>query len=349
MRHRLTWIAIAAAAGTLAGLQTAAGANCSLRNPDRQIYEIFPDATSYRSIVANVDERVKPVIEAALGSSVSFNDLAKHTIYVVLKNDVPLGFIHPRSEIGRHGTVELVWALDLDLRVRDFRVQRCREKHATVVEDEAFRRRLLGCDHHGLREFLTDSNTRIDAAKLSVPADAEPIVQTALLCEAKTLIITEAAFGEQLSSLRLLGNVHRFFPEAGKVTKLTAPLTDRARSKAESILGSPLNQISADSLSAARALGAQGQPLGAVLHCQCTGLPQAEFWAAVSREGAFTEAVLVGSVSPADSATLSAVRGKQLSELGGATEFTSPLARCAREVLAVLAAHNAVLAAHNAE
>ena len=33
---------------------TAHAANCALRNPDRQIYEIFPDATTYRSVVAAV-------------------------------------------------------------------------------------------------------------------------------------------------------------------------------------------------------------------------------------------------------------------------------------------------------
>ena len=30
------------------------GANCTLRNPDRQIFELFPQATSYRSVVRNV-------------------------------------------------------------------------------------------------------------------------------------------------------------------------------------------------------------------------------------------------------------------------------------------------------
>ena len=33
---------------------TAYAANCALRNPDRQIYEIFPEATNYRSVVSAV-------------------------------------------------------------------------------------------------------------------------------------------------------------------------------------------------------------------------------------------------------------------------------------------------------
>ena len=79
---------------------TLAQANCALRNPDRQIYKIFPDASSYRTIVARVDDEKKDAIEATVGSPLARTDLGKHTIYVVLRDSVPIGFVHARMEIG---------------------------------------------------------------------------------------------------------------------------------------------------------------------------------------------------------------------------------------------------------
>lgn len=340
MCRRSTFVLTLATAAALTDSPTARGANCALRNPDRQIYEIFPDATSYRSMVANVDERLKPAIEAALGSEINFNDLAKHTIFIVLKNDVPIGFIHPRSEIGVHGTVELVWAMDLDLKIRDFRVQRCREKHAEVIAGESFRGALIGRDHRRMQEFLHDANKRVNTAKLPIASDAEPIVHAALLCGAKTLIITEVAFGEELSPLRLLGNAHRFFPAASKVTRLNALLNEASREAAASHLGQAVTRVSGDSV-AARAFDPQDRPLGTVVRCQCAGLPaKAEFWVAVTSDGLLNGLVIVGDPGRADPTALSSLHGKRLADLQAITAADDAAGRCAMEVLAILAGHD---------
>ena len=89
----------------------AEGANCALRSPNRQIYEMLPDASSYQSIVDEVDIEVKPLIEQTLGSELKFSDLGKHTLYLVLKDRVPIGFVHARSEVGQSGSVGLISSL----------------------------------------------------------------------------------------------------------------------------------------------------------------------------------------------------------------------------------------------
>ena len=60
-------------------------ANCALRNPDRQIYEMFPEATNYRSLVGKVDVSLKGTIEGKAGSSLTLtriSDLAPLTARV---------------------------------------------------------------------------------------------------------------------------------------------------------------------------------------------------------------------------------------------------------------------------
>jgi len=79
---------------------SAHGANCALRNPDRQIYEIFPEATNYRSVVAIVDADLRQRIEQQLGSNLSKSDVGKHTAYLVLKDSIPIGLVHARTEDG---------------------------------------------------------------------------------------------------------------------------------------------------------------------------------------------------------------------------------------------------------
>ena len=112
---------------------TAYAANCALRNPDRQIYEIFPEATSYRTVVAVVDDKQVAKVKEQYGLDLPFTDRGKHSLYIVMKDGIPIGFVHARVEVGVRGSVELVWAIDLDMRIRDFRVQRSREKHTDKI------------------------------------------------------------------------------------------------------------------------------------------------------------------------------------------------------------------------
>ncbi len=175
------------------------GANCALRNPDRQIYEIFPEATSYRSVLGNVDSTLRSEIEEGVGGPISFNDLGKHTLYVVLRRAKPIGFIHARSEIGRRGSLELVWALDLDLTVKDFRVQRSREKSTEIIKASNFRARLVGRDYQGLRQFLTAGTRAADLEALQVPQEAGSIAQTVVHSGVKTLVITALVFENAVS------------------------------------------------------------------------------------------------------------------------------------------------------
>ncbi len=210
-------------AGVLAAPGLAGAANCVLRNPSRQIEQMFPDFTRSRSFVVRVDDDVKRRIEKVLGSPLTQTDLGQHTAYVVLKGSVPIGFVHARTENGKRGSVELVWAMDLDLTIRDFRVQRSREKHTDLIKTDAFRETMTGRDLAGLRTMLTVGNDDVNLSMLGVPQSARSIAHCVVLCGIKTMIITELAFADLFTPARLRGLVYRYFPDAEEVTELSSP------------------------------------------------------------------------------------------------------------------------------
>ena len=143
---------------------------------------------------------IRPEIEAKVGDPITFNEMGRHTLYVVLNRRKPIGFIHARSEIGSRGTVELVWALDLDLVVKDFRVQRSRERHTGAVKSSGFRELLIGKGILELREHLLNSNGAASFRARGIPVQAAGLVHTVIHSGVKTLVITAVAFRKTLSS-----------------------------------------------------------------------------------------------------------------------------------------------------
>lgn len=320
-------------------VETAEAANCALRNPDRQIYEIFPTATNYRSVVSQVGIQLRPTIEKCLGGKLAFGDLGKHTVYIVFRDSVPLGFIHARSELGVHGSVELVWAMDLDMRIKDFRVQRSREKHTDTLRTEAFRRHLVGMNAQQLQSLMSDAK-EVGAAAIAVPTEAQSIALLAVLSGSKTLIITNLAFRKATVQSRLLGHIHTAFPQTHKVTKIKEPINDKALAIMEQRIGSSERLIDPDSFTVLRSLAESGATLGALaLLLPPAGSSDPEQWWKISNDGRILRVWMIGRTSNAGRIELDGFAGKNIGDVAKlANETGEVTAKYAVEVLAALAA-----------
>ncbi len=325
----------------LALAQTVPAANCALRQPRRQIEQIFPDFTSIKSVDAAVDEELKARIETLLGSPLSISDVGKHTAYIVLREGIPIGFVHARTETGARGSIELVWALDLDMRIKDFRVQGSREKHTDVIKADAFRNKLVGRNLSELRQLLTAGNDDVDIAALDVPASARKIAQITVLCGLKTRIITDEAFARTILPARAMGLVHRFFPTTARITRITVPYPAGA-ADAMTAAGGATGQVDPDTFLLMRAFDARGGPLGVVALAYWTGhAARPETWWAVGPDGTIRQTLVVGDVGDATRAAFADLRGADLATLAarGRSPGDTP-ASCAVEVLSVLATHD---------
>ena len=102
---------------------------CSLRDPLLYIKELYPTYTSFYSNVVDVN-----IIEATISLDqyklpffLHPKEIGKHTVYFIDDESGRIGIVHPRSEFGKWGVVEIVWALSLEGEILDYRFHRCRD------------------------------------------------------------------------------------------------------------------------------------------------------------------------------------------------------------------------------
>lgn len=305
--------------------------NCALRNPQRQIYELFPEATNYRTVSGNVDIAAKRRIEAQIGRELEFSDLGKSTVCIVLKENVPIGFVHARAEVGVRGTTELVWALDLNMRVLQTRVQRSRERHADVLRSEAFSRLLVGRDWLSLRDLLDTETLALEADSLELPEHSHALAAVAVYSGVKTTVILECGFANIVWTARVEGHVARFFPDAKDITVPPRAVDEATRTRAQEWLGWAPVEVDPDSVKVVRAVGKAGESLGLLVHAHWRRSDPIELWIALQPDGHLDE-VLSWDEGEAHE-DLAALQGLSMDELRDRKE---PAARFVAEVLALL-------------
>ena len=163
---------------------------CALRDPVTQIYGLFPDATGYRSNVRTVGLPARDHVVQRVPAAIHFDELGRHTLYVVLAGERPSGLVHVRSEPSQWGLMELVWALDLDLRIRDFTFQRYRGRDPRDRLEAQIRELVVGRSFDEIADRLAVLTAQPrDATRLQVPA-----LESAL----KTIAITEFVWPEEV-------------------------------------------------------------------------------------------------------------------------------------------------------
>ena len=237
-------------------------AYCALRDPVTSIYDLFPQADGYRSIVKVVGNAARASIREQLALDLHFNELGQHTVYVALRDGQPLGIVHARSEKGRWGLTEIAWALSLDLDVMDYRFQRSRNPRRSELQGSQLSDRLKGADVADLKRFL-DEGPELDAHQYDKQLlDLWSILLRSAL---KTIVVTETSWrdelvqlrGEQARSIAVSG-----FPGAEAAVRITSPYTEDVQSELRNLrLGEELS-IPRGELSFFRVMGGGQAPIG---------------------------------------------------------------------------------------
>jgi len=176
-----------------------ADAYCSLRDPVAQIQQLYPQKTNQLSIVKTVDSSTRNLVKLALPSNdLHFSELGRHTLYVAMKNTEALGYVHVRSEQSKWGLVEIIWALDKDLKIKDFTFQRCRSPKKKVLDDVDFKNVFIGKNYEELKTLLSSDGVTANYTLLEKAKDAPELASVVLRCALKTLLITDILWGEEL-------------------------------------------------------------------------------------------------------------------------------------------------------
>ena len=169
-------------------------AMCVFRDPDRDVYIFFPEATGYRTAVVKLGKEVREKTEKYLGSRLDFDEVGEHLFYLVLKGEDVIGMIRPHAERGRYGIVEMVWAFTLDGKISDFSIQRSREKGTDKVRQEEFRRQFK---HKTLKSAFTEpASKKINSKLFKVPEKSEVVSSAVAFSAKKNLFLYKYYFPE---------------------------------------------------------------------------------------------------------------------------------------------------------
>lgn len=188
--------------------QMSGQAFCALRDPISIIQSLEPESSGHKSIVKVVGGSVRAKVSEKLPFTIHFNELGKHTVYVIMKDDQPEGIVHTRSEKGDWGMVEVVWYLNFDLTVRDFKFQRCRDRARRVVEADAFANQIRGKGFAEIRGMLNSEGDKLSRAyKKCLPGEAAPLAVTTLRSALKTIVVTELVWGGEINAFAQPGPV----------------------------------------------------------------------------------------------------------------------------------------------
>ena len=244
-------------------------AYCALRDPEKLIYDFYPDATSYKSIVRTVDENVRRHVSSSLPFSIHFNELGKHTLYIPVKDAKPLGIVHVRSESGSYGLSEIVWSLTPNMEVRDFAFQRCRSRARHYVESDEFKRQIIGKRFNELKALLDRSGQQIAKGKLNVGNSSSSMAASLVRSALKTIAVSRSGWKSDIAVVQPLFNVGQAFPDASRIQKVSQPYNANVTNEFDRLFVTPSGNLGSSvdrqSVMMIRAVNRNGQVAGNVI------------------------------------------------------------------------------------
>ncbi len=175
---------------------------CSLRDPILAIQHLYPNYNRYRSIVRPIDREVRNRVSQRLPFTLHYNEIGKHTLYLISENDSALGFVQARSELSDWGLIEIAWAITPELTIKGLDFQRCRSPQCNDDVKSQIQSAIGGMSFQDLVQLINaDGSDLTDNAKSLFPQNRRlhlTIVRSAL----KTLAVTELAWGDIVSTIQ---------------------------------------------------------------------------------------------------------------------------------------------------
>ena len=174
---------------------------CSLRDPGHQIYEMYPKATGYRSVVRDINTATQVAVDKKIPFPLMQGELGQHTLYVPVNKDDPLGYIQIRSELTEWGLAEIVWALNLQREVVDFRFQRCRGRACKSVLKQGLGELLEGLDQAALMALLDDQGQLQPQMAGAMNQDERLLASVVTRSAIKVIAVIESGWSSTVNEL----------------------------------------------------------------------------------------------------------------------------------------------------
>ncbi|MCP4230990.1 MAG: hypothetical protein GY771_12705 [bacterium] len=128
-----------------------AAVGCTLNDPDKDIKELFPTYTSYKSEFNSIEEhggnKTKKEVERKLGDTL---DTEYETIdvsyacYTVFKGKKKLGYVFGVNQKGIYGGIQIIIAADTSGTIKSWYFQKLSHPEADKLRAESFRKQFYG-------------------------------------------------------------------------------------------------------------------------------------------------------------------------------------------------------------
>ncbi len=166
---------------------------CSLRDPLVAIESLFGSGYTHRSIVASITEANREELTLHLPFTLHRSEIGKHTLYMILNDAMPEGFVQARSELSDWGLIEIAWRINLDMTLDGLYFQRCR----SPLCSQDFAKRLSGLLRgKKIKQILLLLNKEGSALSpaLHIPDSEQALTLIAIRSALKTLAITRVSW-----------------------------------------------------------------------------------------------------------------------------------------------------------
>lgn len=172
---------------------------CALRDPTAAMQDLYPNASSHKSIVRLVDNEVRIQVNKRLPFTLHYEELGEHTLYIAMDDKDQLGIIHMRSEATKWGLMEIAWSLDLNLKVQDLYIQRCRINECKNNVINEIRDIVKGKSFAEIRAMINDDGSGLSMSNNYTNLQESLIVLPVLRSALKTIIVTELVWDSDLN------------------------------------------------------------------------------------------------------------------------------------------------------
>jgi len=182
--------------GLMASVPAHAQAYCALRDPVAAISEMLPEADAHRAHVRTVRKEHQARLRELLDFTIMNGELGQHTLYVVSNDDAVIGYVHTRTEKGRFGLNEFIWALDEELNVLSFKHQRCRDPARFRVDQAALFELVEGRSASDLADMLDEEGQLRPEVMAFEGEDERRYASSLVRSGVKTILISRLVWTE---------------------------------------------------------------------------------------------------------------------------------------------------------
>lgn len=156
------------------GLSLAA-VGCELSDPDRDIHNVFPRSTGYKTTYFTLQEsggeKVKKEVEEKLKDV--FDPLYEsldvpYSYYTVLKGKEVIGYMHGVNQKGVYGTMQIILATDPEGKIIGYYYQKIASPEAQRFRDKSFTDQFIGLS---LADFYRSDDPAGKVAAIKDPSE----------------------------------------------------------------------------------------------------------------------------------------------------------------------------------